>query len=315
MRNERETLIRKLADYILLNAFSVEHSGLYIGKAGMSLALFEASRYLNDEYIEDRAIELLKEALVTKTEDIGFENGLAGIGYVLHYLIKNSFIEADFQELFGTQYETIITAFNQLSKKTSFEQRSIRMNYFFTEMCSIYPNDKRLTRYIHDVFETIESFLLLQLGCLQNKNREESNLDVFELLETYLAVVCFCNYNNYSRPLISDLYKLYRNEPSTNQFIMIEYYLTLLDIPNFHTDRTVNSKLLSEKTSDILSMRTCLGSAQVQGKDLCLDISQHIDNIEAYILQHIPQGAFIAGYQQGISRLLCYISNPHTILL
>lgn len=62
----QEALIRKLVDYILLNAYSVNSTGLYNGKAGLSLSLFGAARLLNDDYIEDQAYELLQEALLSK---------------------------------------------------------------------------------------------------------------------------------------------------------------------------------------------------------------------------------------------------------
>ena len=88
--------ISKLVDYLLLNAYSVNSSGLYNGKAGISLCLFEMSRFLQDEYIEEQAFELLKEFLLTKNEDIGFENGLSGVGYVLLYLIQKDFVGGTF---------------------------------------------------------------------------------------------------------------------------------------------------------------------------------------------------------------------------
>lgn len=94
-------IICKMADYLLLNAYSVNSSGFYNGKAGVSLALFEVSRLLQDEYLEEHAFELLQEALLSKSEDTGFANGLAGIGFVFHYLINNHFVEADFDEIFG----------------------------------------------------------------------------------------------------------------------------------------------------------------------------------------------------------------------
>lgn len=102
-----ETEIYQLTDYLLLNAYSVNSSGFYNGKAGFSLCLFEAARLFGDAYLEDHAFELLQEALVSRNPDIGFENGLAGIGYVLRYLIVNGFIRADFEALFGAQMSKI----------------------------------------------------------------------------------------------------------------------------------------------------------------------------------------------------------------
>lgn len=102
-----EALIKKAVEHVMLNSGSVSSSGLFNGKAGMSLALFEVARFLEDEYIEDQALQTLQESLLTKTNDPGFENGLSGIGYVLLYLTKNKLVEADFDELFGDKLQFI----------------------------------------------------------------------------------------------------------------------------------------------------------------------------------------------------------------
>lgn len=97
----------KLADYLILNGYSKEGSGLYYGKAGIAIGLFELSRFLQDERIEDHAFELLKQSLLTKAEFCDLEIGLSGIAYALRYLTKNHFIEADQNELFGEKLRKI----------------------------------------------------------------------------------------------------------------------------------------------------------------------------------------------------------------
>ena len=64
-----DTTIRKLVDYISLNACSVNSSGLYNGKSGISLALFETAKCLQDTEIEDKAFSLFQESLIRKTND------------------------------------------------------------------------------------------------------------------------------------------------------------------------------------------------------------------------------------------------------
>lgn len=61
-----DTTIRKLVDYISLNACSVNSSGLYNGKSGISLALFETAKCLQDTEIEDKAFSLFQESLIRK---------------------------------------------------------------------------------------------------------------------------------------------------------------------------------------------------------------------------------------------------------
>ena len=51
---------------------------------------------------------ILQQSLIFKDQNYSFENGLSGVGYVLCYLINNRFIEADFDEIFGKQFENII---------------------------------------------------------------------------------------------------------------------------------------------------------------------------------------------------------------
>lgn len=61
-----DTTIRKLVDYISLNACSVNSSGLYNGTSGISLALFETAKCLQDTEIEDKAFSLFQESLIRK---------------------------------------------------------------------------------------------------------------------------------------------------------------------------------------------------------------------------------------------------------
>lgn len=100
-------LIRKQADFVMLNSCSVNSSGLYNGKAGMALALFETANILDDNYIEEQALQTLQEALLTQNKDTSFESGLSGIGYVLLCLIRNELIDADFDELFADKLALI----------------------------------------------------------------------------------------------------------------------------------------------------------------------------------------------------------------
>lgn len=116
MIDNKESLdIRKvigiLADYVMLNSVATDSTSLYYGRAGMSICLFEASRYLNDEYMEDYAFTLLKQALVNQKNDIRFDAGLSGIGYALSYLIRNKFVDADFNDLFQIQHSIIVDGF------------------------------------------------------------------------------------------------------------------------------------------------------------------------------------------------------------
>lgn len=122
-------IINKFTDYLLLNVHSVSSVGLYNGKSGMSLCLFELSQYLHDGTLEDKAFELLQEslALSSKKDRIDFEAGLSGIGFVLLYLIQNQLIDADYEELFGEQSRKIVS---RLQEQSVFSVKDLSFVYF-----------------------------------------------------------------------------------------------------------------------------------------------------------------------------------------
>ena len=109
--------IRKLTEFQLLNAYTLERAG-FIGKAGSSLLFFELSKFdkqLADSlFLEDHAIELLKEVLTYNFDHCEFENGKIGISYIIHYLIKNNFLNADYFDLYEKQHNEIIDSLNKL---------------------------------------------------------------------------------------------------------------------------------------------------------------------------------------------------------
>lgn len=107
---------KKLVDFLLLNAYSMDETGLSNGKAGIALTLFELSRTWKDSKIEEHAFNILQGALV-KRSDCSFANGNAGIGYVLDYLIRYRYIEADYKELFLEQHRGVLNVI--LSNKVS----------------------------------------------------------------------------------------------------------------------------------------------------------------------------------------------------
>ena len=95
------TTIIKAANLIARNAVSLSTNGLYNGKAGFSLSLFAASGFLQDNELEDTAYKLFLESLITSKNDLSFENGLSGIGYVILYLIENKYVEANSMNFSG----------------------------------------------------------------------------------------------------------------------------------------------------------------------------------------------------------------------
>ncbi|RNC64979.1 lanthionine synthetase LanC family protein [Proteiniphilum sp. X52] len=309
--------IRKLVDYLLLNACSINSSGLYNGKAGIAWALFEVARYLQDEYIEDQAFDLLQEALISKTDDIGFENGLSGIGHVLIYLIKNDFIDADFDELFGEKYEKILSGFEKAKENPKTLLDSIRLNYFLAAVESYHnPVDKRIDEAMKSIFEANELYLAIQFLDFKDIHYINSKTTVLLKFEKYLKVVYECGYVNYSRVVLDDYADLYRSG-RVKSSRRVAYYLEKLDKTGKYNDIINDNKRFSA-LDDVknASLKDRIELSQLLGNDkhLSLLLMGEENEIEKTILKLMPPGVFKAGYEQGVSRLLIYLTHKKTVL-
>ena len=99
-----ETVIsadQKIINTLLLNASFINNLGLMHGKMGISILFYHLSRKYKNKIYGDYAGELIDEIYeeITGETPVDFENGLAGIGWGIEYLVQNDFIEADTDEV------------------------------------------------------------------------------------------------------------------------------------------------------------------------------------------------------------------------
>lgn len=222
-----EAIVHKLTDYILLNSCSLSSSGLYNGKAGIALTLFEVAKYFNDIYIEERASELLRETLLTKNDDIGFENGLSGVGYVLLYLIENNFVDASFEELFGDNLFKI----TNVIKKWNNEQASmhllsnLKVVYFLNDIMRFKP-DEEITSCMEIISTTVESVLIKEFKEEYNGGFSYSSIrvNVLDCFKEYLKIAYHCESFNVSIPILQHYMLLYQKSRYVSN-IFIGHYL------------------------------------------------------------------------------------------
>jgi len=92
---------QKIINTLLLNASFIDNLGLMHGKMGISIFFFHIARQTKNKIYEDYAGELIDEIYdeITANTPVDFENGLAGIGWGIEYLVQNNFIEADTDEV------------------------------------------------------------------------------------------------------------------------------------------------------------------------------------------------------------------------
>lgn len=306
------TTIQKIVDCILLNSCSVNSSGLYNGKAGMALALFEAARFLHDDYIEEQAFNLLQEALITKTEDISFENGLSGIGYVLLYLAHDNFIDADFNDLFGDQHQKVMMRVGELKGTPN---TMLRLNYYLAEVRHQIPDNHQTDKLIRTLFEATELDLHSQFSGFNKLTYNNDKKSVLSKFECYMKTVCDCGYKGYSHSLLNEYANLYRSGYIKSSFT-IASYLEMLRLESIFNDVICANKQHAIQ-SDLLQhcdLRNLIEFSQLSKNEEIITSITSENESEKAILNHIPMEALTAGYEHGLSRLLIYLTNKKTIL-
>lgn len=316
-----ETTEQKLIDYILLNACSVNSSGLYHGKAGMALALFEAARQLHDDYVEEQAFGLLEEALLSKNEDIGFENGLAGIGYTLLYLIENEFIEADFDELFSEQYQKIATHLAEKRTGTNSLPDQLKIVYFLTEVEKIKPQQPEIRQMIQTLFEAAELYLAIQFFDFNDLHYIGDKTTVLKTFETYLTLADYAGYKQVSHEVLADYARLYRSGRMAGSYA-ISFYLEKMTAEQLvRIDKEcwtdTPKKIVQPACIETLSLRERIDLSKFP--DVSQTVRPHLlpaaekarrkERLGQFLLRAIPDPAFYAGYGQGLSRFLIYCVN------
>jgi hypothetical protein len=95
------TYHNQIINSLILNASFIDNLGLMHGKMGISIFFFHLARQTKNQIYEDYAGELIDEIYeeITANTPVNFENGLAGIGWGIEYLVQNKFIEADTDEV------------------------------------------------------------------------------------------------------------------------------------------------------------------------------------------------------------------------
>lgn len=101
---------QRIVNFLLLNASFINNLGLMHGKMGISIYFFHLARQTKNKTYGDYAGELIDEIYgeISTNIPIGFENGLAGIGWGIEYLVQEGFIEADTNEILA-EFDQILS--------------------------------------------------------------------------------------------------------------------------------------------------------------------------------------------------------------
>lgn len=327
-QKEKKQMIKEITDYILLNAFSVDSSGLYNGKAGLSLALFQVSRVFGSREIEDYAFDLLQESLLTKCKGIMFEKGLSGIGYVLLYLLNNKYIEGDFFDLFADNHMKIIDGIKIIEKVSDIEALSyLSLVYYLHGLEAVKENGENV-KNINKILNRVESWLNKNFSTLESKVSETSKTDVLFIFSKYLKTINDCD-AKVSLPILEKYAKLYKdNVFSSNIFIGVYLYniggkfnssfrnMGMEHCQHAKKSLYYESLSLSQKIDIAFISRRNGNILDNFYKNVEKDIfSFNMQMLEDNILLEMDTSSnLIAGYKTGLSRLISYyaytMENP-----
>lgn len=87
--------LKRIANFLLLNASFTDNLGLLNGKMGVAIFFYKYSLYTGIKIFEDYAGELIDEIYeeINVNSPIDFADGLTGIGWGIEYLAENKFVE------------------------------------------------------------------------------------------------------------------------------------------------------------------------------------------------------------------------------
>lgn len=325
MTEDNKISMKKQADFVMLNACSTNSNGLYYGKAGIALALFETAKFLDDEYIEDQAFQTFQESLITQSKDISFENGLSGIGYVLLHLIHHDFLEANFNELFEDKLSLIHKYTDHLCSG-HIQEKELLNNMgiiYFLDMHYKYTRNDKSCKLKEQLLTECDK-ILKKLLTLPDDGKSMSKIDFLLYFEKYINIINNCCITSFSHNAIDQYFSSYEN----HEWIS----MPILSLSLYEIAERINN--IRWKESAFHQMNIALRGVNVERESLQFMIdflfcqTSHIyylgriKEIKTYLFtvneqklinnlsRSIPHKFPSASYASGMSRLLlCYINE------
>lgn len=140
----------------------IKKTGLYYGKVGEVLLLYSLFLKTGDTRLQSKAVKNLNEISenIATVEELGFAEGLAGIGWAIEWVAQNDLIEMDTNEVLedfdSILYKSVIFSsennislyngtlgkfFYFLNRYRSRNQSNVRLKTIFQEECLILLTD------------------------------------------------------------------------------------------------------------------------------------------------------------------------------
>ncbi len=158
--NDKKEIENKIDD-ITKSLFEVKFNkldiGLFSGISGISLFFFYLAKYKSSNYYYEFGYNLIEKVIDTISEkDIptNFVDGLAGVGWTIQHLYKNSFLEGSSDNLLNELDEYIIEYINNITKNDDFDLLYGVIGYTNYLIARDKINENLLTKLLNYFIET-----------------------------------------------------------------------------------------------------------------------------------------------------------------
>jgi hypothetical protein len=304
-----KSVVRVLTEYVMLNSTVTDSTSLFYGRSGISLCLFHVARFLDDEFIEGHAYKLLKQSLLNTKNDIRFDTGLSGIGYSLHYAIRNKFIDADFFDVFRAQHEIIVHKFliYDFCKMDPIQillQWQI-MIYFY------YIHEERVQSKIRVLNEGVISFFTMTWETIYNSSASINKEVVMGLWRDYLKVLSIIGLTGEYNHIIEYIHLLQKGFLKKDVYTL--YYLSVVckgsSIELHKEMQTVMREdylrlysIVDNKGVNKMYKHPYISDDKIQNNILNAFLGKTVYDIENYLNHMIDLSPLSASLAVGISR-------------
>ena len=245
---------------------------------------------------------------MTKSKSIGFENGLAGIGYVLKYLINNQYIDADFNDLFKDKDALISSSIEEIMHSNRRDLTLIRVLYYIdiVDRSSVLFNSILLYHY---------GVLNMLIQDYHDGKSEIIKRILNESLYQYLKVIYLLDILP-NEQIINEIFDILHESKYNITQLSFLYLIVLNDkdlIPRFKYNEQLISLFKHSEKLDILRQNLEVSVLLSRTENLSdeFEIKIPADNIEAYINATVSSLFIKAGFGFGVSRLLMFELIPN----
>jgi lantibiotic modifying enzyme len=247
---------------LLLNASFIDNIGLMHGKMGISIFFFHLARQTKNQIYEDYAGELIDEIYeeITANTPVDFENGLAGIGWGIEYLVQNGFIEADTDEVLEEFDKRILHEFTyHFSDDINLTNGLTGFTAYFAMRLRNHVEERIIPQVVTDAFINLLSELQKQIPQLtqcytHNQPGSTTDTDYFTIpaLIILLSEIHIPATENFKNELVNNLANNFKNPE--NLFDKLFLCLAFLMFQKtYNPELSLNNKNFIEKTLEILT--------------------------------------------------------------